>query len=383
LFQTFYSVFLFTLLAILSPLLILSAIFRKKHRKSIPARFFLWKNLKMNLDNKIWFHGASLGEVNALKPFLKEISKSSEILLTTTTDTGFNSGSKDFETRFLPFEFLLYFWKGKPKSIFVVEAELWFLLFAIFKKRGSKTALLSGRISENSFPKYYKFRFLYKKIFSKIDTVYAQTEIDKERFLKLGAKKVEVLGNIKLLKSESKRDLEIPKDRRVLAGASTHGGDEELILNSYNKTDRLILVPRHRERFEIVWKRIKSFGERENLSFSRFSENENFESDITLVDEVGFLVDIYKKSDIVVLGGAFSDGIGGHNPVEPASFQNIIISGKFAFNQKRLFKDISNIYISEKEELKKFLSSKNLKIAKIEQNLDFKKIIKIISSHQS
>ncbi|EJF06446.1 3-deoxy-D-manno-octulosonic-acid transferase [Thiovulum sp. ES] len=377
-FQLFYTILLSTLLATSSPFLILSAILRKKHRKSIPARFFFWRNLRVDLENKIWFHGASLGEVNALKPFIKEISKKHKILLTTTTDTGFNSGKNSFETRFLPFEPLLYFWRGNPKTLVVVEAELWFLLFAIFKKRGAKTVLLSGRISENSFPKYYKFRSLYKRVLSKIDFIYAQTEADKNRFQKLGAKNVDVLGNIKLLKSESSRNLEIPKDRRILVGASTHSRDEELILSSYNKRDRLFIVPRHRERFENVWKMIQVFAEKENLSCSRFSENSDFESDIILIDEVGFLVDIYKKSDIVVLGGAFRDGIGGHNPVEPASFQNIIISGKFAFNQKRLFKDISNIYISEKGNLGEFLNSDSLKIAKIEQKIEFKKILNLV-----
>jgi 3-deoxy-D-manno-octulosonic-acid transferase len=378
LFQFFYTILLLTLLATSSPFLVLSAILRKKHRKSIPARFFFLRNWRVDLQNKIWFHGASLGEVNALKPFLKEISKENEILLTTTTDTGFNSGINSFYTRFLPFEPLLYFWQGYPKTLVVVEAEFWFLLFAIFKKRGAKTVLLSGRISENSFPKYYRFRFLYKRIFSQIDVIYAQTEIDKKRFQKLGAKNIEVLGNIKLLKSESRQDLEILKDRRILVGASTHSGDEELILNSYNRKDRLFIVPRHRERFENVWKIIQIFAEKENLSYSRFSENSDFESDIILIDEVGFLIDIYKKSDIVVLGGAFRDGIGGHNPVEPASFRNIVISGKFAFNQKRLFKDISNIYISEKENLGEFLNSDSLEIAKIEQNIEFQKIVNLV-----
>jgi 3-deoxy-D-manno-octulosonic-acid transferase len=375
LFKTFYTIFLTFILVTSSPILILSAMLRKKHRKSIPARFFFWKNWGVDLKDKVWFHGASLGEINAIKPFLKEIGKSRKTFLTTTTDTGFNSGLKDFETHFLPFEPFLFLWKGKPKTLVVVEAELWFLLFSIFKTRGSKTYLLSGRISENSFPKYKKFSFLYKNIFKNIDIIYTQTEEDLNRFKKLGATNVEVLGNIKLLKSKSFLDLEIRENRRVLVGASTHDGDEELILKSWNKIDRLILVPRHRERFESVWKTINQFSKSENFSISRFSENRNFDSDITLVDEVGILIDIYKKSNIVVLGGAFQDGIGGHNPVEPASFNNIVISGKYAFNQKRLFKDIANIYICEIEELEEILNNKTLQIAKIKQNINLSKIV--------
>jgi hypothetical protein len=170
LFQFFYTILLLTLLATSSPFLVLSAILRKKHRKSIPARFFFLRNWRVDLQNKIWFHGASLGEVNALKPFLKEISKENEILLTTTTDTGFNSGINSFYTRFLPFEPLLYFWQGYPKTLVVVEAEFWFL--------GVKRLLLVQTVGEFYILKALKLSrivsiFLHDSTFNSISDLIA------------------------------------------------------------------------------------------------------------------------------------------------------------------------------------------------------------------
>jgi 3-deoxy-D-manno-octulosonic-acid transferase len=371
-FSSTYTVSLLTLHSLLSPI-IFAISFKKKYRNSIPARFFLWKN-RTNLENRYWFHGCSLGEINAIKPFLKKFPE--DTLLTTTTETGFNSGKKSgFETRYLPFEHLLSFWRGKPKKLIVLEAELWYLLFRIGKRKGAETILLSGRISERSFPKYMKWRWFYKRIFQNIDVIYAQSEIDKSRFEKLGAGKVKVLGNIKLLKSKSSQNLDIPKDRKVFVGASTHKGDEETILNAYPTSERVLIVPRHKERFDEVWKIVLEFGEKRGVSTSRYSESHSFQADVVLVDTIGMLIDIYAKSDVVILGGGFYDGIGGHNPVEPASFQNIVISGKYAFNQLELFPYIDNLKIVEKIELKEVLQNINsLHIAKVSQDIDFQKI---------
>ena len=317
-----------------------------------------------------------------MKPFIKEVAKKEKILITTTTETGFKSSQNtNFSSQFLPFEPNLFFWTRKQKKLIVLEAELWFLLFFIAKIRGIKTVLLSGRVSERSFPKYLKAKWFYSKIFANIDTVFAQSEIDKKRFEKLGAKNIEVLGNIKLLKSTSNLDLDILKDKTIIVGASTHPEDEKYILNAFLEygKGRLIIVPRHKERFDEVWKLIQDFSKQNDFSYSKFSENEDFSSDIILIDKIGILVDIYSKSDIAILGGGFYDGIGGHNPVEPASFKNKIISGRYMFNQKELLKYISNIQIIEKEDIFQALKkSEHIEVSRITQNIDFQKVIQKI-----
>jgi 3-deoxy-D-manno-octulosonic-acid transferase len=380
-FTTLYTTLTSLILIVSSPVLAILS-FKRKYQKSIPARFFLWKNFSEKRDLDFWLHGCSLGEINSLKPFAKEFSKRGEVLITATTETGFNSAKNSFQTAYLPFEPLLYFWKISTKNLIVLEAELWYLLFFVAKKRGAKTILLSARLSDRSFPKYKKFGWFYKKLFKNIDLILAQSEIDKERFLSLGAENVQISGNIKLLKSEKRVDLDISKEILTIVGASTHKNDEKLILDAFQKygKGRLIIVPRHIERFDDVWKFVKSFGEKYQYSTSRYSENENFKSKITLVDKIGLLIDIYAKSDIVILGGAFSDGIGGHNPVEPASFQNKIISGKYMFNQKELLKYISNLQIVEGEDILKALQNcENLEYSQITQDIDFEKIVNLIT----
>ncbi len=381
-FITFYFLTSFFLLIVLSPILIPLS-FRGKYHQSIPARFFLWKNWKQKIENSYWFHGCSLGEINAMKPFIKELQKQHlPVSISTTTDTGFNSAkSLNIPYMFLPFEPLLLFWIKPQKKVIVLEAELWLLLFFIAKKRGAKTVLWSGRLSDRSFPKYLKMRWFYKKVFKNIDLVIAQSEIDRERFSQLGAMNIKVGGNIKLLKSNSKNSLNIPKDKVVIVGASTHPKDEDYILEAFHKYSkgRLIIVPRHKERFNDVWQLIKEFGDKYNYSVGRYSETEYFNFDIVLVDKIGMLIDIYAKSDIVILGGGFYDGIGGHNPVEPASFQNKIISGKYMFNQKELLKYISNIQIISKEEIYQALQkSEKLPYSEIVQDIDMKKNIDMI-----
>ena len=382
-FSILYTIITASFLVVFSPILIILS-FRGRYRVSIPARFFLWRNIVQKERESYWFHGCSLGEINALKPFIREVAKKERVLITTITDTGFRSAKNSkLSSQFLPFESNLIFWTRKQKKLIVLEAELWYLLFFIAKIRGAKTVLFSGRISDRSFPKYLKARWLYSKIFSNIDIVLAQSEVDKNRFAELGAKNIEILGNIKLLKSKSSLSLNIPKDKTVIVGASTHSKDETYILKAFLQygKGRLILVPRHKERFDEVWKEIKIFSEKYDFTYSKYSEKHSFNEDIILIDAIGILVDIYAKSDIVILGGGFYNGIGGHNPVEPASFNNKIISGKYMFNQNELLKSISNIQIIDKENIAKALQkSESMQNSQISQNIDFKKVVEKILS---
>ena len=382
LFAVIYTFFLLIIMITASPILILFFLFKKKYRQSIPSRFFLFKNTRQKKKNGYWFHACSLGEVNSLKPFFHNLKQRGfSLSLTTTTDSGFRAG-KSFCTssQFLPFEPFLTFWIKPQKKLIVVEAEFWFMLFFVAKIKGAETIILSGRISDRSYPRYKKFSWLYSKIFQNIDKVFVQSEIDKKRFSELGAKNIEVLGNIKLLKSTSSKDLNIPKDKLIIVGASTHRGEDLPFLEAFyqysqTKKSRFIIVPRHKERFDEVEKLIRNFIKDKNLGFSVYSRDKYFD-DITLIDTYGMLIDIYFKSDIVILGGGFLNGIGGHNPVEPASFNNKIISGKYMFNQKEILKFIENIQLVKIDEIYQALkNSELLENSKITQNIDLNKII--------
>jgi 3-deoxy-D-manno-octulosonic-acid transferase len=373
------------------PLLILLA-FKPKYRESIPSRFFLYNNSRFE-ENGLWFHVCSLGEARALEPLMQELypkgaSSEAHITITTITHTGYKEAKKyKAEVRYLPFEIFLPFWIRKPKVLVVLEAEFWYLLFAVVKKRGSKLFLLNARISERSFPKYLRLRWFYTKLLSYCDYIYVQSEADKNRFIALGALHVKVLGNIKLAqKIEANRLLEKPKQEIITAG-STHKGEEGSILKafiSYKKRHdaSLIIVPRHPERFEQVWQEISLASKNNNLTCKRYSDDEKLDTDIILVDAMGELNNIYAISDIVILGGAFKEDVGGHNPLEPSHFGCKIITGEHIFNQKELFKYVHHVQFVEPENIGEALEvAKDMPPSQVDEKIDLETIIKEIKSN--
>ncbi len=379
-----YSLFTLVIYLIALPFLAFFS-FKSKYKTSLPARFFLWNNRPLKVQG-IWFHSCSFGEAKAIKPLVDELPEDM-LRMSTTTHTGFEAISAyTKESRYLPFESLLFFWLKPQKALVVMEAEFWYLLFALAQKRGAKTLLINARMSDRSFPKYQKIGWLYKQIFKHIDEVYAQTKLDKERLESLGAKNVVVTGNIKLSKlPEPTKKLEKPLGL-VLCGASTHEGEEELVLEAFlalkkeQVESRLILVPRHPERFDKVAKMVEMFSKKHKLNMQRYSQNKSMQSDIILLDVLGELVNVYAISDIVILGGAF-EPIGGHNAAEAAQFGCKIISGKHYFNQKDIFDAIEGIAVVEASNLSRRVSQHGvLKPAKIKSKSDISVIVESIKS---
>ena len=357
-----FSIFYYLLLSFIYILAIPYLIFKSrnsKYRQAIPAKFFLKDNVPFK-ENGIWFHSCSMGETKAIKPLIENYLKDANISV--ITNTGFEEAKKiSPNVRYLPFEIFLPFWVNKQKVLVVMEAELWYLLFLFAKKKGAKTLLINARISDKSYKSYKRFSFFYKRIFQNIDKVFAQSEVDKHRLEELGASNVEVIGNIKLAQLP-KVNVKLEKPKQVvITAASTHENEEKLVLNAYKKEQgKLIIVPRHPERFEKVDLQILEFIKDKDISYHKYSTKNDFDSDIILVDKMGILNDIYAISDVVILGGAF-EKIGGHNPVEPAFFNCKIISGKNIFNQKSLFDCIKNYYLIENDELGEYLNNiKNL-----------------------
>ncbi|WP_295420217.1 lipid IV(A) 3-deoxy-D-manno-octulosonic acid transferase [Sulfurovum sp.] len=379
LFFVLYSVVLTLAYIIALPFLLFFA-FKSKYRDSIPARFFLWHNKPLK-TNGIWFHSCSFGEAKAIKPLVDTFPN--EVLrMSTTTQTGFDViTTYTKQSRYLPFEPLLFFWMSPQKALVVMEAEFWYLLFALAKKRGAKTLLINARMSDRSFPKYQKTGWLYRQIFKHIDEVYAQTALDKERLEFLGAKNVSVTGNIKLAQLPLVSRVWAKPSGLLLCAASTHEGEEALILSAFadfkkqENGAKLIVVPRHPERFDKVARMVENFAKEEALSWQRYSQNEKIESDVAVLDVLGELVNVYAISDIVILGGAF-EPIGGHNAAEAAQFGCKIISGPHYFNQKDIFEAVEGIAVVEASNLSRRLSQyAQLKSTNIRYKSDISPII--------
>ena len=373
-FVYFYYIFALILYIISLPFLVF-LIFKSKYRRSIPARFFLYKNPPF--EKKLhWFHACSLGETRALKPFIEAFD---EVNLSVITNTGYEEAKKykNADVRFLPYEIFLPFWVKPCKSLVVMEAELWYMLFFTAKRRCNKTVLLNARISDRSYPKYLKFRWFYKRIFENIDYVLAQSEKDKKRLERLGAKNVIVVGNIKTAGNFNVTK-KYKKRKKLLVIASTHPREEEMILNNIPLDYQIVVAPRHPERFEEVWNFLKNFASKKGLSVEKLSSaDKELNGDIILDDRLGELINLYSIADAVILGGSFVDNVGGHNPIEAAFFNVPVISGKYFFNQRALYDEVENIKIADISELKKAL--KDLKPTYIKNRADLKKILEIIS----
>lgn len=241
-----------------------------------------------------------------------------------------------------------------------MEAELWYMLFSVTRARGAKTMLINARISDRSYHKYMRFRWLYRQIFKYVDEVYAQTLKDKQRLESLGARNVQVTGSLKAANIFAPtKNYNKPRELLICA-ASTHKNEEILVLKAYEDlrqytpNAKLIIAPRHPDRFQEVDKLISAFASKNDWSSSRLSSSQNFQTDVTLIDTLGDLVNCYAISDVVILGGAF-EPIGGHNALEPAQFGCKIISGEHYFNQQEIFDIVNGIAIIPKEQLSETL----------------------------
>lgn len=357
------------------PLFLLS-LFKPKYKNSLKARFFLFRNISQKRSD-VHFHVCSYGEAKSIKELVLRFDSR----ITTITQTGYDYAKEICnKVNYLAFENWIPFWLKPSKVLVIFEAEYWLMLVFIAKLQKSKIILLNARISDNSYTSYKKFRFFYKKIFCYIDEVFAQSEVDKIRLEGLGAKNVKIFPNIKSKLQICPTQKYFKPEQKLIIFASTHKGEEELLLKYYkiNKQEKLIIAPRHPERFLEVEQLLHDQG----LKFDKFSllqsEDKKFSQDILLLDCLGELVNFYAISDVVVLGGSFFEGIGGHNPIEVAHFNNVLISGVYIHNQKSLFQEVDNAcFCEDLKELDDIIHNYNLK-AKITHNHNLSTIIQAI-----
>lgn len=381
LFDLLYTFVAASLYAVALPALILFS-FKKKYRDSLPARFFGIKNPPFT-PHEIWFHVCSLGEAKAIAPIIERL-EGKRLAISVITHTGYEAASKyAAQVRYLPYEVWLWFWIERPKTLVVLEAEFWYLLFRLAHARGARVIALNARISERSFPKYYRMRWFYRRLLAECDRIFCQSTEDMARFIALGARNVEVVGNIKLAQRiEAAKTYPKPEGTLIVA-ASTHEGEEEAILDAFaayrqgNRGAKLLVVPRHPERFgkvaELIAQRLPQ------MNVTRWSESQTIGSDITLIDAMGELNNLYAISDVAILGGAFKP-IGGHNPLEPAHFGCKIITGKEIFLQRELFRYVSHVQFVDSDAIGDgLIEAENLPPSQVNATIDLERVIEFLT----
>ena len=298
----------------------------------------------------IIIHGASVGEVIALKPLIEScISKFSDmpITVTTFTPTGSEQVTRLFGDRvqhcYLPLDIMpctaSFLRKLNPRILVIMETELWPNLVSQAHKRGTKLLLVNGRISDKSINSYQKFSALVKPCLQRFDHIYAQNQENQERFVTLGAvpKRCSNGGNLKFDLSATSNETKqaelaaiLPKNRPVIMLASSHQGDEEIGFQAFKEILRklpdalLAVVPRHPERFDTVFQLSKAHKFTTQRRSEALSVSE--QTNVWIMDSLGELIAAFPLTDLVVMGGSFST-IGGHNPLEPAVFKRPIITG--------------------------------------------------------
>ncbi|QOR00657.1 lipid IV(A) 3-deoxy-D-manno-octulosonic acid transferase [Campylobacter sp. 2014D-0216] len=378
----FYYIFAALVYLLAAPFLLILSFYKEKYKKSLKSRFFLYKNLRQS-QSDLYFHACSFGEIKSIMPLAQNFQDYS---ISTITQTGFEEALKHTKkVNFFPFEIFVPFWMRPCKVLVIFEAELWFMLVFMAKFYNAKVILLNARISDKSFRNYKRFAFFYRLVFKYIDVVFAQSQKDKERLGQLGASNVIAYRNIKANIAQKKLKNYTKTKTRVIILASTHENEESLLLEKIKlaDNDQLIVAPRHPERFGEVESILKSFCQKNDYNMQRFSDldlkqgdfAQAFNAKCLLLDVLGELENLYQVSDIVFLCGSFVDNIGGHNPIEAARWNNVIISGKYYFNQESLYQEVDDLYICEDiDQINGFLQQQ-LKISSLKKQGDLNEVI--------
>lgn len=348
---------------------IIPCIFIKKivngyYNQSYNERWFeRFGKVSFRLKRSILIHSVSIGESIAVAPLVKKLSityPDLEIVVTTMTLTGSTQVKKIYQDyssihhTYLPYDipiFLNNFFKyTNPEVCIIMETELWPNLLAICHKKLIPVIITNARLSAKSVDLYKKIRFFTRNMFSHISHVNAQTNDDKKRFVSLGmqSKKIVVTGNIKydfsvdpgIVNQASLLKARFGK-RPIWIASSTHHNEEEIILQAHQKiqikypTALFIIVPRHPERFNKVYRIIKRY--RFRISRRSWKSKKLDAIDVYLADTMGEMMLFYAVSDIVFVGGSFS-GTGGHNMIEPSALSKVIITGPSTFNFSEVIK---------------------------------------------
>ena len=308
--------------------------------------------LKIPKHNKktIWFHAASVGEINALIPlietFIEDYSENYFIVISTMTLTGHEIAKrlsarhpKDICPILLPLDIPYAIKKAlkkiSPDILVISETEIWPVLIHYAHRSSAKILIVNGRISHKTVKSYKRFAFVFKKSLKCIDEIGAQTREDKLRFAELTDSPIVVTGNLKFALHLPDYDIEVVKNNWhltspfIITFGSSRPGEELLVIKLYqfmkerNIDFQIVLAPRHLQRLDEIEKLLSQ----NKVEFQKLSEISSSAS-LILIDTMGELTKGYAVSDVALVGGSFYD-FEGHNPLEPAYFSKPIIMGPY------------------------------------------------------
>jgi len=364
------------LLLVVSPLLLFSS--RARFGVSQKLGFIpqSTKELLANAKNQrpLWIHAVSVGEFNAVLPLIKKLKENlPDLPLFVTTTTG--TGQAMAKEKAAAYATVAYFPYDLPSSVdswldavnpcafMIVETEIWPGFVYSCHQRKIPVMSVNARMSPKSFKSYFKFRFFFKEILALFTIIGVQNKSEAERFAAVQGtdKNIEILGNIKLdgLTGDATASggtlaslLGNNTNDFFFTAGSTHEGEEVLVLDAFkellqsqsqsksNCNPKLIIAPRHPERFEHVRNLILEAG----FKPKSFSKSEKLEAgdQVFLLDTLGKLMDSYSLSKLAFVGGTLVN-IGGHNVAEPFAFRVPVVCGPYVQKTRDLANALGEI----------------------------------------
>lgn len=294
----------------------------------------------------IWIHAVSAGETIAAAPLIRLLAERYPVIVTNMTATGRERARTllgdavlhAYAPYDLPDAVSRFLDRVRPRAAVFIDTEVWPNMIALCARRGLPVELINARMSANSAAGYAKGRWLTRPMFAHVSGVGAQTGAHRARFEALGVSpgRIEVTGSIKF---DMVRDIDaaaalhglLPSGGPVFMAASTHGGEEEAaVLEAFAHTRvavpdlRMILVPRHPQRFDAVAQTCTAAG----FNVVRRSQDvpADGSTDIFLLDTMGELRAFYSLADVAFVGGSIAPE-GGHNLLEAAAWGVPVIMG--------------------------------------------------------
>jgi len=311
----------------------------------------------------VWIHTVSVGEFLATLPLIEQLMKQVPqypLVITCTTTTGSAQIIKTFADEiaqgkvfhvYLPYDLpgsmRRFMKKIRPRLGIVMETEIWPNLLTVAWQLDIPVWLLNARMSARSAKGYSHFKNLTRASLTKFAGIAAQDALDAGRLKELGADSntLHITGSIKFDLKISPEAIEAGKkfrqqlhwqDKKVLIAASTHRGEDELLLEVYEKLKAkhpdlaMIIVPRHPERFPAVFQVLNN-SRYHVLKRSQLNETVQTPMDILLGDSMGEMIPYFACADLVFMGGTLIPQ-GGHNILEPAALGLAIVYGPHMFN---------------------------------------------------
>ncbi len=338
----------------------LALLARPRYRLGLTQRLgFLPDEVKQRVRDRqpLWLHAPSVGEILATRPFLralKQMFPDKPLLLSMQTPTAYITA----QTKIPEANAVMYFpldhpvlirrvlRQVKPAAFFFTETEMWPNCLSILAREGVPIFLVSGRFSRRARARYRLLRLLFRPVFQNLTLCCMQTRDDAERLIEVGAprERVIVTGNFKVDGvneggDQGKAILQAAglADRLLLVGASTHLGEETILLRVYRRLRTaapnllLLLAPRHPQRFTEVEEILKT-GSYRYVKRSQPSGTSVTDTEVLLLDTLGELSSFYRTAALVFVGGSLVKGPGGHSLIEPALAQAPVCFGPYTRN---------------------------------------------------